>query len=213
MPSPTTPVLTSFTGADEDPLSEGAAWAGPTQSGKRQLRRLTNMAHRSATGTAAEGQSYRGAGTGPDSEVYATIATVPTAAGEGVAVWCRIQNPGNATTMTAYLGAWTKGTGWRLFRVHSGGTFVQIGATQATPDPVAGEKIWLDVTGSALALRHFTAGAWVDRVTSTDTNITVAGYIGGEISGGVGDLDEFGGGTVVVAGGSGPRDLLLLGAG
>lgn len=201
MPFESTPVRTNFTGANEDPLSEGGNWAGPTRNGGRQCERNTNAAaHSNNPNASAAATSYWAAAQfGGNCESYATMSVVPTTNGRGLSVWARIHNPGNATTMEAYLGVWTLATGWRLFKVTSGATFTQIGSTTTTPNPADGDKIGLEVIGSSLTLYHFTGGAWVSRVTGTDTAITGAGYIGIEFSTSetAARFDDFGGGTIV----------------
>lgn len=213
MAFPTTSVLSSFTGADEDPLSESSAWAGPVQAGRRTLARASNQALRSTTDTvptSGEGQSYRSGGTfGPDLEAFATIATLPES-GKGVATWGRIQNP-NSGTMAAYLAVYTTGTGFRLFKVTGGSTFAQLGSTAATAAS-AGDKIGLECIGSTIRVLHFTSGSWVQRVSVTDSTITAAGYIGLESGSVNARIDDFGGGTVGAAP-LGRRDMLLLGCG
>jgi len=167
-----------------------------------QAERLSNQAAHSLNpdGTKA-GQSYWTPETfGPATESHATIAVLPGGT-TGVAVWARIQNPNNATTMAAYLGVYTNGTGWRLFKVTAGATFAQIGSTDATV-AVAGDGIWLQCIGTTIRLFHFTGGLWVERCSGLDSAITAAGYIGMEFSIGspnAGRLDDFGGGTITAA--------------
>jgi hypothetical protein len=209
---PTTSVLTSFTGSDEDPLSESGNWTGPFRNGGRQCERVVNAAAHSANpdDNLAATSYWQGAQFGPDVEVFATIPVVPDAAGDGVAVWGRIHNPGNATTMEGYIGHFVNGTGWRIFKCLTGSTFTQVGSTTASPAPTNGEKLGLEIIGTALKLYHFTAGSWVERVSGTDSSITGSGYIGIEfaIDSANERLDDFGGGAFAV-GRSG--DLLVLG--
>ena len=201
MAFPTTSVLSSFTGSDEDPLSEGGAWSGPVLNGGRLVERLSNMAAHSNNPDATNAASMYWNATqyGPDIEVYASVPTYVASATRSVAVWGRIHNPGNATTMEAYIGAYTNGVGWRLFKVTSGSTFTQIGSTTASPALVSGDKIGLEVIGTSLKLYHFTGGSWVERCSGTDSAITGAGFIGVEFGIGNTDsrMDDFGGGTVV----------------
>lgn len=208
MAFPTTSVLTSFTGADEDPLSEGGNWAGPIRNAQRQAERFTNAARHSANpDNTVSGTSYWTVTQyGPNVEVFATVPELPSST-HGVSVWARIHNPGNATTMEAYLGVYTTDTGFRIFKVTAGATFAQIGSTDATVAS-AGDKIGLEVIGTSLTLYHFTSGSWVSRVTGTDSAITGSGYIGLEFSSNItaGTLDDFGGGTHVA---SPPRSQYL----
>lgn len=198
MAFPTTPVLTGFTGADENPLSEGGTWSNPIRNGGRLLERIGNAVGHGGPGDNAATGYYNVAQFGGDLESYLTVPVLPDAA-SGIAAWGRIHNPNNATTMEAYLAVYTTGTGFRLFKCTAGATFTQLGSTDATA-MTAGEKLGLECIDTTIRCLHFTGGSWVQRVSATDSAITGAGFIGIEFStsNGTGTGDDFGGGTVVV---------------
>lgn len=210
MAFPTTSVLTSFTGADEDPLSEGGNWSGPILATRGQLRRVGNQAAPGTTGSATR-QSYWSLATfGPDTEVYGTVA----AKGANGTYWdlaARIQTPNVSGTTDMYQLEVTTQSGtdtWDIYRiVNDSGTLLSAVGTQ---EITAGDKIGFEVLGSGATV---TLRAWYYNGTSwtqigadvTDTSasrITAAGYIGLEANtlSGAQRLDDFGGGTVVVAG-------------
>lgn len=197
MAFPTTSVLTTLTGADEDPISEGGNWSGPTRSGIRQMARVSNRIERSAIGAAGSYGSWWNVQTfGPDTEVFCTL-TGTFAAGETCQVIGRVHNPGDAALAEFYLAAYTGGTGFRCFKCLTGGSFTQIGSTNATAASV-NDKLGLEVIGTSIKAYHFTGGSWVQRVSGTDTDITGTGYIGIEMNATDQSADDFGGGTVVV---------------
>lgn len=203
---PVTSILSTFTGANEDPLTEGGAWSStPIVNGSTALmQRLSNVAAKSASGTGQARQAWV-ASYAADQEVFCTVPTLP-GAGQGVGVFARVQNPGNATTCKAYAGFYTPGTGFRIFSI-SGTTFTQRGSTSATTMS-AGDKLWLSCNGTSIVLSVFTSGAWTSKVSVTDSNVTGGGQLGIELDDATGRIDDFGGGALKAGGG-----LLLLGAG
>lgn len=196
MAFPNTPVLTTFTGPDEDPLSEGGNWLGPIRNALGQLRRLSNVAHASAT-IGSDYQSYWTTQFAADQEAYTTIATLPTV-GNGICVYVRIHNPGNATLAEGYNFCYHPGTGLRCFRFSGGSSFLQVGSTTAVTLS-AGDKIGLSILGNTLTGYYFTAGAWNTVSIGTDGLITGAGFIGLQLDDTTGEADDFGGGIPVVA--------------
>lgn len=211
MSFPTTSVITSFTGGDEAPLSEGATWAGPIQSGVNQPRRVSNAVANPTSGS-GQGQSAYASVNAADLEAFATVSVLPIA-GDNVDVWVRIKSP-NTGSAKGYYAWYTTGTGWRVYRFEAPGTFVQVGGTDATAMS-AGEKIGCEVIGTTVRALHYTGGAWVQRVSGTDSAVTGAGQIGLEIYGALTSaaarLDDFGGGAVVTGPPAG--SLMLLGVG
>ena len=204
MAFPTTSVLDQFNRADG---ALGAAWSGAIpQSGDPQPTILSNVVqfgsnHRSV---------WWNAGTfGPDSEVFGVVSTKPTNAAGWLSLYARIQSPGSA--------AWD---GYRLeFGPLSGTDELTVdrminnaSTTLATitQEINAGDQIGMEVTGTGATVtirvyRH-NGTSWAQigsDVSDTDANrITAAGYIGfGAFeSTPAARFDDFGGGTVSVAG-------------
>lgn len=92
----TAPALVSdFTGADENPLSEGGNWAKLDSAGNA-LQRTSNA----ATSASAIGAGYwTAANFGPDVEAYVTLAVTQTNA----RVLARVQGEGGAATFDGYV--------------------------------------------------------------------------------------------------------------
>jgi hypothetical protein len=199
MAFPTAGVLDSFNRANEDPLSDGGKWSiGPDDfGGTNNLRVASNECF---MGSATSGNAYRNdQDYGPDAEVYATIAAVPTTA---VLLYLRLVNIGAGTTdgYACYFD-FTGGTHDFLpCRVDNDG-LVGLGAT-TTPaggNWSVGDALGLEMIGSTLAVYDRRSGVWTQQATRTDSTYTAAGKIGVRISdsGSNGRIDDFGGGTVV----------------
>lgn len=200
MAAPTTPILTTFPEADQDPLSEGGAWTAtplrapdPGNLGRCQL--LSNQAARGpGVGTS---ESVWASSFAADQEAYATLSTVPPA-GSFVEMCVRVIGEG-ADSVTFYLLAWNGTFGFQFFRKDSGASsFVQLGASVAfTLND--GDSTWLKITGSTLeGFYRIGAGAWVSVGTRTDTTYTTSGKIAMAISADTTRVDNFGGGSTAV---------------
>ena len=207
---PTTSVLDNFTGSDEDPIATN--WAGPIRVDvSNQMRRVSNAA-RSVVGGAAC-SSYYDIGTfGPDSEAFMTWSTVTTTDNDHLDLFMRISSPGTAGQVDYYFANFIKYAGaadsiaWQYTLDGVGPTL--IGSEQFTADFAAGDAAGAEVIGSTLqAYRKPSGGSWETFGSSrSDSNVTAAGYIGiGGADNSTSIFDDFGGGTVVAAGG-GPTD-------
>lgn len=201
MAFPTTPVLTTFTGADENPLSEGGNWAGPILVGRNQWQRLSNLAQSTAGSTV---QSYWAPSTFTESEVYATVAAHGTGT-QWVDLWARIQAP-NTAGVDGYVLEITNNAGaddWDLYRVIDASASLLTALTNT--ELAVGDSLGLEVlgTGATVTLNAYhkpSAGSWtlVGTVGDSDASrIVTAGNIGIETSNGSAwDLDDFGGGEI-----------------
>jgi hypothetical protein len=198
MSFPTTPVLTTLTGTDEDPLSEGGNWVGEIRPISApnigDCRRLSNVAQKSAgvtvAGTAAWVTDFA-----EDQESFATITTLP-ASGESVSVWARVHNPGGVGTAEGYVCVYDPALGVRVYRYTVGATWTGLGATVVVT-LATNDKLGISCIGDQIKGYYFTSGVWNEHadLTVTDTVITGTGKIGIQCSFD-GDLDDFGGGAV-----------------
>lgn len=221
MAFPTTSVLTSFTGSDEDPLSEGGNWSGPILSARGRGIRSSNQRRPGTTGNATK-QDYWTPATFTETEVFATIASKGASNGHYVDLWARIVEP-NSANLDAYLLEVTVATGsdtWVLWRFNNASA-ASIATLTAT-EVAVGDQIGLEVTGTGAtvtlnAYHKPSAGSWTLVGTHGDSDasrITSAGYIGIETAATLWYLDDFGGGEVVVPpAASSARRLTLLGVG
>lgn len=168
--------------ADEAPLFQDGRWAGPIQNGLYLPRISSNMIKTDGTGLAHNSQAYRTDIQSSDVGLVQTVAQVG-AAGYAFALWARVQNPNNATTMRAYLCSFSDGGGWRFFKCTAGGTFTLIGPVVATNTPVNGMMMKFTVVGSTLKLEVSTSGgaSWTTVMTQIDSTVTGAGTVGTEV--------------------------------
>jgi hypothetical protein len=88
-------LVSDFTGADENPLSEGGNWANLNSSGN-PLKRISNAVSASVAGNCFS--YWTPANFGADLEAYATISTVSG----GCGLLVRIQGEGGAATWDGY---------------------------------------------------------------------------------------------------------------
>ena len=200
MAFPTTSVLTSFPGADEDPLSEGGAWAASTirlaSATIGRCRLLSNVAAHPVDGNFA-GESVWATQYAADQECFATITALPTAGTNGYAVWVRIQSEGTAGA-DGYMLSYNRTIGLRIFKMLNSAV-TQVGTTTDAGDLAIGDSIGISGEGTTIkAWRKPAAGAWSNTITETDSNVTGAGKIGVLISAGSSvRVDDFGNGEVV----------------
>lgn len=200
MAFPTTSVLTTFPGADEEPLSEGGAWGGTirtTTATRVPLALSSNRAAPGASGTPSQWESVFQTTFGADMECYVTQTGAPTTAGNGPAVWLRVQSEG-AAGADGYNLSYVFGTGLQFYRMVDS-SFTQLGST-VVQVVAAGDSFGLSVIGTTLEGWYKpSAGAWTSIGTRSDGNITGSGKIALAITGGSGTptrLDDFGGGSI-----------------
>lgn len=195
----TTPIITSFAGANEDPLSESGNWTWPINGTNNSLQVVSNQVKRGNQNASAQGQAYYDTQVhGPNCEVYLTmlVGEASLTVGAAYSVVCRIQNP-NLASFNGYYGSWRDATGWRIFKAVNG-SFSQIGATETGFNPVAGDKIGMIANGNNIVLGHYSSGVWVERVNTTDSSVPGPGYLGIEFNGTEPIADDFGGGTIAL---------------
>ena len=207
MPFPTTGILDAFTRADENPLAN-STWSGPIISGQPQLRLVSNQLAGPSSGTF--GESYWSAATfGADSEAY--FDTVPVYSASRIDVFLRVANPGVASAVDGYMIVANDSTSLAQIWRYDNSVATKLGAdiSQTWTD---GDGFGADVVGSTITVYRKSAGSWSSLGTRTDTTYTAAGYIGAQCQNSGVRADDFGGGTVVVAGGA-PSQLTTLGIG
>lgn len=164
------PLLSSFNGADENPLSEGGNWAALSTAS--QLRRVSNTARGQAG--AVNSQSYWTVDTyGPICAVMATC----TAPGVGHSLFCglRLKDVGGAN-WDGYIFQWVNLGGTSNFQIQRIDNGVNTGL--GTPSTIAGgtNTIYLAAVGSVLqAWTHAPTGGWKLRGLATDSTYPNAG--------------------------------------
>lgn len=198
MAFPTTGVLDAFTGANGT-SPPNANWTEPLFEGDGGLQIQGNQA---TSDNASFGDSYWNPGTfGPDSEAYITISTLP-ASGFIIYLMIRGVSPGVAGIDGYYLEL-VKNPGtddvsiWR----YDDGVSTQLGAA-ISQEFSTGDALGFEAIGSTIAAyRKPSASAWASLGTRTDSTYSAAGYLALGCQATTVRLDDFGGGTVVVAGG------------
>ena len=196
MAFPTTAVLDNFNRTDENPVGNGN-WSGPLFSGDPQCRLLSNE-----LGTSADfSSSYWSAATfGGACEVYATN----TGTGLAKALFLRIANPNNASMDGYELNCSHSGNTLGVYRVDDKAETL-IGSTFSQAVGV-GAAYGLEANGSTLTVYYkASGGSWTSLGTRSDSTYSAAGNLGVFLANGDDDIDDFGGGTMVAAGGRGLR--------
>ncbi len=190
MAFPSTALLDDFTRANSG-SSAGANW---TMS--QQLFGISSNALYNATGSGYSIGYWNPITPGPDSEAYATYSTLGNSGNE-VSLWVRMTNPVVAN-FTCYGITHTAVTNTFRIRKFVNGTGTDL--TTQTLTLAAGDRLGVEVIGTTLRAYKYTAGAWSQVATVTDSSISAAGRVGATIQNGSARLDDFSGGTVVSGG-------------
>jgi len=195
MPFPSTPVLSSFAGANEDPLSEGGAWAKP-DSANHGLQLISNAV--SATAAATDRAYWTGSSFVVNSEAYCTLTTVPaldTAAGVDV----RLKDVGGTNTLDGYT-AWFNNAAVDeiIFYRRDNNVPTQLGATVTSAAwATNGNKIGISAQDTTITAWWFNGTVWAAGGTRTDATYTSGGFIGLAGNNTTFRADDFGGGTTI----------------
>lgn len=202
MGSPGLAVLDDFNRANG---ALGANWSGPTYSGDTALSVISNTA--GGNSSTFFDSNWSASSFGPDTEVYATLSTVP-ANGNEAYMHARIQSP-NTAGMDCYELSCVMASGADTLSLRR--------VIDATPTEIAtrsvtvssGDRIGLIVfgTGATVTLQIWYssggAGAWTQQGADvSDTNasrITASGRIGLGTQNNAARWDNFGGGTITKA--------------
>lgn len=188
---PSTSVLDSFTDASSPRVLSsynGTVW-GYLAASTEELS-TTGSAARDTGGA---GGDYRKDVSHADTEVFLTLAAVPTSG--SCSLYVRLQNPTSATLMTAYSLQVTSG-GFAVFRVSSGQTnlisFLQ---------PVAnGDMVGLRVVGTTISAYYKSVSStWLLLGSVTDSGLSGVGTIGVSTADAGVVVDDFGGGAPTVS--------------
>lgn len=186
--SPVVDWLDQFNRANEDPLSGGGTWTGPMQSGYVALKLASNVlaAH---VGAGSSSESYRTDITSADVAVDVFVPTLP-GAGDAIAIWSRIQNPGTGS-LNAYLFVYFTNTGFAIYKCVAG-SFSALTTPIAAHTLATGEGLRLNVQGSHITGYWLATDGTANRVIAVDDfDVTGAGTVGLEINSNTCRLDDF----------------------
>lgn len=130
-----------------------------------------------------------------DAEVFVVMAN-NCVAGGSVDIYCRITGLG--ATLAAYSLEVAGTNAWEIDKTVAGvGTSLLGGVTQAV---VAGDSVGFEVIGTTLTGYYKSgAGAWVQKIQTTDSSITGAGLIGVSCNNVGTFFDSFNGGALGAA--------------
>lgn len=211
MAFPTTGVIDVFTRADAASLGANYT-ANPFNNGATSLEISSNAAVGQNATFSFDLNWYNVATFGPDVEVFVTLSTLGDAASE-VYLIARVQSPSaSSSTGDGYWCELTGGGTTLTYKSITNGSASTLGSSETPGAFSPGDSFGFSVVGTTLQAYRKTSGVWSTYGTSrTDGTYTGAGYIG---LGSYEDtrtqvIDDFGGGTVVVAGSNNTRRSLL----
>lgn len=185
-----TSLIDDFNRPAESPLSQSGAWSSPIQFGTDPLQvvNVSGMAGRATGSGLHDSTSWRTTVSQADSDTMVKVIALPLST-EGFGLWARVKNPGNASTMAAYIAAYTVGTGYRVFKVTGGSSFAQLGSTSSSHAHAVGEYMRFSVASDALNLYYGVDNGdgtftWTNAVSTTGGSaVTGLGSIGIEANG------------------------------
>jgi hypothetical protein len=150
------------------------------------------------TGYANSNGDYWNTQFGPDSEVWLTVATKPTADLDPVTLGLRFQNPGlaSASGYQAYFINRSAGPDQYRIQVRGSNGVATILASATGPELNPGDKLLFRAVGSHLQFWRFDAGSWSLLLNATDSTYAGSGYLCISSRNSVVRLDDFGGGTI-----------------
>lgn len=207
MSFPTTPILDSGVGADQNPIAGN--WTSPEWS-EQAMERLSNQ-FTSTSGAAFAAMAWTASSFGPDCEAYFTIPTM----GSEFFLHIKVNVLGaSASTLDDYVLLVNTGStnNIQIFKnVNNAGT------TLATYSQLIsnGDSVGIQAVGSTIGAWYKSgAGAWTQLGTVTDsTYASQSGHIALESQNNSSKFTNFGGGTFVPPAVGGPHNLTLLGVG
>ena len=137
-------LISDFTGANENPLSEGGNWAKVSSLGNN-LQRISN----SVAAATSNGRMYwTPANFGPDLEAYLTIGTAVAAQSSNI--YARIQGEGGADTWDGYDFQATHGATTSTISSVTNNTVTTLFTGTASSNWASGDKLGVRLEGSTL---------------------------------------------------------------
>ena len=200
--APTLGILDNFNRANQGPPPSSSWSAGMYGSAGGLSVNGNTLTQRAGSGY-REGGFWNPASFGPDSEVYATLTgTTPATNTHGWYLFVRAKEIGSSSTLDSYMfmversASAPQNWAWQLFQIINGAGSV-LGTYDGGP-PVIGSQIGLSAKGSQItAWLKTPGGSWQSVISTSDSTLPAAGYIGVELTGGVRThgFDDFSGGT------------------
>jgi fibronectin type III domain protein len=202
-PAQPLPTLDGFDRANET-LSDQGRWSnGIAGSGETGLSVSSNQLACTKTTTCTAWRAN--AQFGPDTEVWARVATLQT--GNQLRLYARVQQPGSAA-VDGYMLRTVQQSGADDVLVERLDNGVSTRLLTQSQDLAAGDVLLLRVQGSTVEAWRNDGTFWARLGTTTDATYGAAGAVGVGIRGTTGRLDDFGARTV----GAPPGDTTPPGA-
>lgn len=195
MPASTSPLLDSFTRADEDPLA--GSWLGPIFTTDGQLKIVGGVAVGRNTVACA---SYWKNAFPARQEVWVTLRQKWTGNDNGLALFVNLTAPNSGSVsgyvFTVYTSTALSQDVLDVYRIDAG-SFTQLGATVAlgVGGLASGDRYWLASDGGVLTFYRLVAGAWTVLASRSDATYG-AGFIGIAADNDTLSQDDFGGGAI-----------------
>jgi len=174
-------LISDFTGADENPLSEGGNWANLNSSGNA-LQRIGNAVSCTAAGAGNFYWTLRNYG--PNVEAYLTLGVTG-----GAGIVFRAKDEGGSFTWDGYVFTCGPGATTTIQRVDNS-TGTNLFTTTLTWN--TGDKLGARIVGSGLALWQLpSGGSWTLLATVQDSTYPLDGKIGVRATGTTVRVDDF----------------------
>ena len=165
--APTTPLLDTFDRANG---AAGSNWSLIKPTGFAAMTITNNAAVDSST-TAFAWNYWNPSTYGPDSEAYATIATL--GASDVIRIGARVTG-GGTTTYSGYFVAISATGVWSILRIDNGATTTL--ATGPTQPLATGDQIAIRITGTTITALHYTPTTNWTQVLTYNTNNDTTRY-------------------------------------
>lgn len=199
---PSTPILDTFAGCVDTTTPPNSNWTNTIVTGASSSTVDCEDQAVTSTTSSVEGEIYWNATDfNADCEVYGTIASLTSFVSADLG--CRIVNKGSSTT-DGYSVQVTDADNIIRLRRYDNGVATVIGSTAQTL--AAGDSFGVKMTGNQICSWYkVAAGAWAQIQCVTDATYSAGGSltIGVSGNGGIGILNNVGGGTTVVGSSTG----------
>jgi hypothetical protein len=194
---PLTPLLDSFARPNNSG-PPGPSWTHMVVSSSSASNDLY-VTNQQVTGKSGSNADYWNPQTyGPNSEVWVTVATKPTADQDPVVLGLRFQNPGaaNASGYQAYyIFRSSQPDQYKIIARSNGTTSTTLAATSG-PTLKPGDELLFRALGTTLELWRLDSGVWSRILSATDATYQSAGYLSLTARDSSVRLTNFGGGTL-----------------
>jgi hypothetical protein len=185
-------LISSFTGADENPLSEGGNWA-KVNSSDNALQRLSNAATSAAATTGTSYWTPRNFG--PDVEVHVTITTLP-GNGNHVIVGARIVGEGGSNTWDGYTVRFTQDAATDSVFIEKITNATSSILATISQEFAVGDKLGMRIVGSDIEAYRHDGASWSLIGSANEGTYSAAGKVLLRVRSTTGRADDFSAGSI-----------------